>query len=81
MNRNTEMMSREDFNLLLAEIRANRSSIEKVNATFLEENKQIWKEVNNINLSLTRLKSRFAIVAITFGLAGSKLANYIPFLR
>lgn len=77
----TGHLTREDFNLLLAEIRANRISIEKVNSTFLQENKELWTEVHKTNITVTTLKSRFALVAITFGLAGSKIANYIPFLR
>jgi len=56
--------------------------MENQNFTILmEEIREIRKEIKELRNDVWSLKTRFAIIACTFGLAGGKLSSMLPFLK
>lgn len=47
----------------------------------IEEIRQNRKEIKELRKEVWSLKSRFAIIAITMGLAGGKISAFLPFLK
>lgn len=47
----------------------------------LEEVRLNRKEIQDLRKEIWTLKTRFAVIAMTMGLAGGKISSFLPFLK
>jgi hypothetical protein len=54
---------------------------EKLVELLLDEVRLNRKEIKELRAEIWALKTRFALIAMTLGVAGGKVAQFIPFLK
>jgi len=60
--------------VLLTELRGLRAELH-------EMKKDLYSEINDTKKDISTLKTRFMLVAVTMGVAGSKISAILPFLK
>ena len=69
MNENDKVIE-----ILLEEFRLLRQDIK-------DDRMLIYTELESVKKDINTLKTRFMIIAMTMGVAGSKLSSFLPFLK